>query len=62
MGTIDEAKGRLKEAIGVLSGNKNLKRQGKVDQVVGKAKDTVDNIRAKADEKVEQLRDKPESD
>lgn len=62
MGTIDEAKGRLKEAIGVLSGNKGLKRQGKVDQVVGKAKDTVENVRAKADEKVDQLRDKPESD
>lgn len=62
MGTIDEAKGRLKEAIGVLSGNKGLKRQGKVDQVVGKVKDSVENIRAKADEKVDQLRDKPESD
>ncbi len=62
MGTIDVAKGRLKEAIGVLSGNKDLKRKGKVDQVVGKAKDTVENIRAKADEKVGQLRDKPESD
>ena len=62
MGTIDEAKGRLKEAIGVLSGNKGLKRQGQVDQVVGKVKDSVENIRAKADEKVDQLRDKPESD
>ena len=62
MGTIDEAKGRLKEAMGVLSGNKNLRRQGKVDRVEGKAKDIVENISAKADEKVEQLRDKPESD
>ena len=62
MGTIDGAKGRLKEAMGVLSGNKNLRRQGKVDRVEGKAKDIVENISAKADEKVEQLRDKPESD
>lgn len=62
MGTIDEAKGRLKEAMGVLSGNKNLRRQGKVDRVEGKAKDIVEDISAKAGETVEQLRDKPQSD
>jgi len=38
----DDAKGRLKEAAGDISGNDDLKREGKVDQAAGKAKDGVE--------------------
>jgi uncharacterized protein YjbJ (UPF0337 family) len=31
-------KGRIKEAAGALTGNKNLKREGKADQAVGMIK------------------------
>ena len=34
---IDRAKGRIKEATGVLTGNKDLQRRGKADQVSAQA-------------------------
>jgi uncharacterized protein YjbJ (UPF0337 family) len=39
----DEAEGRIKEAAGDLTGDKDLQREGKVDQAAGKAKDAVDD-------------------
>jgi uncharacterized protein YjbJ (UPF0337 family) len=38
-GKIDTMKGRLKEAVGVLTDNDDLKREGQRDQVVGEVKD-----------------------
>ena len=35
----DKAKGRMKEAAGALTGDKDLKRKGKLDQAGGKAKE-----------------------
>jgi uncharacterized protein YjbJ (UPF0337 family) len=40
----DDAKGRVKEAAGDLTGDKDLKREGKVDQAGGKAKEGVEKI------------------
>lgn len=40
-GKLDEAKGRLKEAAGALTGNKKLKREGKADRVAGEIKQKV---------------------
>jgi len=39
----DDAKGRVKEAAGDLTGDKDLKREGKVDQATGKVKEGVEN-------------------
>ena len=39
---IDETKGRVKEAAGDLTGDKDLQREGKVDQGTGKVKDAID--------------------
>lgn len=61
MGAIDEMRGRLKEAAGALTGNKDLKRSGKVDQATGKAKDVVENLREKADHAVETIKDRAEA-
>lgn len=44
----DETEGRLKEAAGDLTGDKDLQREGKVDQASGKAKDAVDDASEKA--------------
>ncbi len=44
----DETKGRTKQAAGVLTGDKNLEREGKVDRAAGKAKDAVDKAADKA--------------
>jgi uncharacterized protein YjbJ (UPF0337 family) len=47
-GTADETKGRLKEAAGDLTGNQELKDEGKVDRASGKTKDAVGNVADKA--------------
>ena len=39
---MDELKGRAKEAAGALTGDKELKREGEADQVVGKVKQNVE--------------------
>jgi uncharacterized protein YjbJ (UPF0337 family) len=48
----DEMKGRVKEAAGDLTDDKDLKREGKVDQATGKAKDKIDDASDKAKELV----------
>ena len=48
MTSTDEAKGRVKEAAGDLTGDKELKREGKTDQAAGHAKDAVDKVADKA--------------
>jgi uncharacterized protein YjbJ (UPF0337 family) len=48
-GTMDKAKGRVKEAAGALTADETLKAKGKLDQLAGKAKDaaetTVDKVK-----------------
>lgn len=44
----DEAKGRIKEATGNLTGDKDLQNEGKLDQAEGKIKDGVDSLADKA--------------
>ena len=41
---IDEAKGRLKEAAGAVTGDGDLKREGKTDQAKSSVKDAVDKV------------------
>ncbi|HXN85549.1 MAG TPA: CsbD family protein [Candidatus Binataceae bacterium] len=41
-GTSDQVKGRIKEAAGALTNDKQLKNEGKLDQATGKVKNAVD--------------------
>jgi uncharacterized protein YjbJ (UPF0337 family) len=41
---IDQAKGRVKEAAGALTGDQRLKREGHVDQGKGSLKKAVDKV------------------
>jgi uncharacterized protein YjbJ (UPF0337 family) len=41
---VDEAKGRIKEAAGSLTDDKDLKNEGKVDQAKSSVKDAVDKV------------------
>ena len=50
-GKTDVVKGRLKEAAGALTGNDELREEGKTDQAVGKVK----QVAEKAVEKVEEV-------
>jgi len=40
----DQAKGRVKEAAGDLTGNKDLKREGKADRVAGEVKEKISDV------------------
>ena len=44
MASSDEAKGRAKRAVGELTGDDALKREGTVDKATGKAKDGADKV------------------
>jgi uncharacterized protein YjbJ (UPF0337 family) len=49
-GSTDKAKGRVKEALGALTGDRKLKREGKIDQAAG-------NVKEAADKAVERVKD-----
>jgi uncharacterized protein YjbJ (UPF0337 family) len=51
-GTGDKIKGRVKEAAGALAGDEKLKNEGKVDQLAGKVKNSVERVVDKAKELV----------
>jgi uncharacterized protein YjbJ (UPF0337 family) len=46
-GSVDQAKGRVKQAVGALSGNEKLKAEGKVDEAVGRAKTAIGGAQKK---------------
>ena len=52
MSNTDEAKGRMKEAAGDLTGDKDLKREGKVDRAEGAAKEKVDEAADKVKDRL----------
>jgi uncharacterized protein YjbJ (UPF0337 family) len=52
MANKDEVEGRIKEAAGDLSGDKDLQREGKIDQATGKLKDKIDDAAEKAKDAV----------
>jgi uncharacterized protein YjbJ (UPF0337 family) len=47
-GKVDKVKGRAKEAVGDLTDDEDLKREGKVDKATGSIKDKVDKAADKA--------------
>jgi len=53
----DQAKGRVKEAAGDLTGNEKLKNEGKADQAAGDAKKIVNDVADKAEELVDKVKD-----
>jgi uncharacterized protein YjbJ (UPF0337 family) len=44
----EEIKGRLKEAVGDVMGDKELQREGKLDQASAATKKTIDDVSDKA--------------
>ena len=59
--TTDKIKGRVKEAVGVLTDNDRLKREGQTDQVVGEVKEeaerAADEVQDKAARVAEQVQE-----
>jgi len=60
-GGLDKAKGRVKETIGVATGDRELEGEGKLDNLKGKVKDVAGNIREGIKEKLNDL-DRPKTD
>jgi len=56
-GKTDIVKGRVKEASGALTGNEKLKEEGKTDQVVGEAKETLQKVSDKVKQVVKKVTD-----
>ena len=61
-GTVDDVKGRVKEAAGDLTDDKDLKNEGKADRASGKVKDAIDDVKDKADDVVDSIKDKLHKD
>ena len=56
-GKTDMAKGRIKEAAGVLTGNNKLRAKGQADQAAGKAKQVASKTVDKVKKAVKKLSD-----
>jgi uncharacterized protein YjbJ (UPF0337 family) len=57
-GTGDDLKGRAKEAVGDLTNNKDLKREGKTDRASGKVKDVINDAKDKLEDVVDEVKEK----
>jgi len=58
MGNMDEAKGKAKQAVGDLTGDDDLRREGKVDEKSGQAKEKVGDLKDKAEGAIDKVKDK----
>lgn len=52
MGNLDEAKGRAKQAVGDLTDDDDMRREGKVDEKAGEVKDKVGDVADKIKDKL----------
>ena len=54
----DEVKGKVKQAVGELTDNEDLKKEGKADEKAGKVKEFLEGAKDKADDLVDKVKDK----
>jgi uncharacterized protein YjbJ (UPF0337 family) len=59
-GKSDQVKGKVKEAAGVLTGDKDLESEGKADRRTGEAEEKIDDAKDKVEEVVDLTKDKVE--
>jgi uncharacterized protein YjbJ (UPF0337 family) len=59
-GESDQVKGKVKEAVGSLTGDKDLESEGKADRRAGEAKEKVADAKGKIEEVIEKAEDKVE--
>ena len=48
-GKIEKSKGKVKEAVGSLTGNKKLESEGKIDRRAGGAKEKIGRVKSKVE-------------
>ena len=54
----DQLEGKVKQAIGDLTGDKDLKKEGKADERAGDVKEFLEDAKDKADHLVDKVKDK----
>jgi len=57
-GTTDEIKGRAKAAVGVLTDDRELQREGKTDEAAGASKNKLDNASDWGKDKIDDIKNK----
>jgi uncharacterized protein YjbJ (UPF0337 family) len=57
-GETDQAKGRIKQAAGDLTGNDDLEREGKFDEAAGKAKDALGDAKDSLEDAIDSVKKK----
>ena len=55
---LDQAKGKIKQAAGDLTGNKDLKSEGNADEKAGQAKESLEKAKDKLGDAVDSVKDK----
>ena len=53
----DQVKGRVKEAVGSLTDDKDLKREGRTDRLAGEAKEKLGHAKDKVEEVIDKAKD-----
>ena len=61
-GKADDLKGRAKQAVGDITDDDDLKREGKADRAAGSMKDKVDDAKNWAKDKVDDVKEKFDRD
>ncbi len=57
-GTTDKFKGKAKQAAGDVTGDEELRQEGKLDEAGGKVKDVASDVKDKAEDAVDSVTDK----
>lgn len=54
----DQVKGRVEEAVGALTDDKDLKREGRKDRLTGQAKEKLEHAKDKLEDVIDSTKDK----
>ena len=54
----DQVKGKVKQAVGDLTDNEDLKKEGKRDETAGDVKEFLEDVKDKADDVVDTVKDR----
>ena len=62
MPNVDQAKGKIKQAAGDLTDDKDLRKEGQRDEQAGKVKEVLHDAKEKLDDAVDAVKDKLKKD
>ena len=57
-GEMDQVKGRVKQAAGDLTDDRDLEREGERDEAAGKLKEKVEDVKDQVDDAIDTVKDK----